>query len=156
MLSIYIVNILGGMFISWIFLLTSFSGMKSRPRLDQIAATLKDLEHSASRKSYETVNINNHTHFIFKREVPDSVYGKDERHSDENETETAETHKMQTLFRKLAILNQLSAPGNPQQKLDIIRRERLEIFNDVEIRGIRLEKLLAGFEEFMDPIVEDF
>lgn len=158
MLSIYIVNLLGGMFFSWVFLLTSFSSIRHRYKIDNLSATLKDLEYSANRKSYETIKINNHTHFVFKKAVPDDIYGKDDRYSQENQTEEDENeiHKMRNLFHKLAILNQLSTPGNPQIKLDIIRREQLEIYGNVEIRGVNIEKWLEGFEEFMNPNTEEF
>lgn len=160
MMIIYIVNLFGGMFFGWIFLLTSFNTMRSKPQNNNIEymASLQDLDNSANSKEYQTVKINNHTHFIFKKDIPNDLNGKDCRISEENNTEKEnnEIHKMHNLFRKLAILNQLSSPGNPQTKLDIIRKEKLEIHGDVEIRGVNVKKWLEDLENFTDPSNDNF
>ena len=161
MMIIYIVNLFGGMFFGWIFLLTSFSTMRPKSHHQyhiEYMAALQDLDNSANSKEYQTVKINNHTHFIFKKDIPNDINGKDGRISQENETEKEnnEIHKMHNLFRKLAILNQLSSPGNPQTKLDIIRKERLEIYGDVEIRGVNVKKWLEDLEHFTDSSNDNF
>lgn len=162
MLSIYIVNILGGMFLGWIFLFTGINNLGNlRPMLPyhtnthsilELAAIQEELTSSGQRKPYKVIKNNNHTHFVFKKDIPGDIDGKDCRQPDSEmaEKEATEIHKMRTLFHKLAILNQLSVPGNPAPKLDLIRKERLEIYGNTEIRGVCMEKLLEGFSEFLE------
>ena len=49
-----------------------------------------------------------------------------------------------------AVSRDTCASRNPAPKLDLIRRERLEIYGNTEIRGVCMEKLLEGFEEFTE------
>lgn len=162
MLSIYIVNIIGGMFFSWIFLFAGINNIENArskmpyhiPNVLHLAAVQDELTSSGKRKPYQAVESNNHTHFVFKKDIPADMDGKDCRpqHTTEDalEKEEADIHKMRSLFHRLAILNQLSAPGNPKPKLDLIRKEYLEIYGEPEIRAVNSEKWLEGFADFFE------
>ena len=144
MLSMYIVNILGGMFFGWIFLFTGLNNLGyMKPRLPysilELAAFQDELSSTGKYRAYKELKNKNHTHFVFTKEIPGDMAGKDGRRADmEDERELAEQQKIRDLFHKLAILDQLSTPGNPASKMELIRREHLTLYGDTEIRAPRV------------------
>jgi hypothetical protein len=158
MYGYYIVKLIGGMFFSWIFL---FSGLGKRidnknnlPSFFATKLTKQDFSFQSKNpkptKNYQIVKTNNHTNFVFKKDIPAEIHGKDCTFFDQNETEIEnEIHSMRSNFWKMALLKILESPTvSEQKKIETIRREYMEIYGRPTITAINCDALFKGFEEF--------
>jgi len=102
-----------------------------------------DVEGLVPDESSQLIIETNH-----KKEIPEHIRGCDCRPI--NPKKKNKEHNFIKHLYKLDIIHKLESNQNTIYKLDVIKREHLEIFGHSEIQGVCFTKLFAGFEEFCD------
>lgn len=128
-------------------------------KLDTRMLGFQDLGEDTNNREYKARMVEaKNSSFIFKRAIPAELYGRDDRPADYTKEEDDKYQNFLKNFRKMAILERLSAPVSEAQKMQFIDEHYLEIFGRGHITGIQHDMLFRGFEEFgeFNPIEDSW